>query len=312
MKVTFLCSGTRGILSPFIKEQMDSLKALGVEISLSQISRKGWLGYFIHIFKLNRTLCRVRPDLIHAHYGLCGLIGNIQNKAPVITTFHGSDINDPKILKWSKFAHRLSSASIFVDSAMLSKMKNHHKSEVIPCGVDLEIFYEISKKSARHQLNLEENCKYVLFSSDFYNPVKNYPLARLVCDTVEKKTGIKIKLIELKGMSRETVNLHINASDFVLLLSSSEGSPQIIKEAMACNCPIVATNVGDIKFILGNTTGCYISSTNVEELHGRIIMALNFSQEIGKTTGRQRIVELGLDNISIAKRIEKLYSSIIG
>lgn len=231
----------------------------------------------------------------------------MQRRVPVLTTFHGSDVNNKKNLKWSKCAHKLSAASIFVEESMIRKFKKHQKSFTIPCAVDLEIFFAIPKIEAQRILGIQNGSPNILFSSDFENPIKNYHLARKSCDLVEQKTGKKINLIEMKGLTRSLVNLYMNASDCALLFSYSEGSPQFIKEAMACNCPIVATDVGDIKYIFGDTKGCFISAPQINVFADKIISALEFSSEFGRTNGRERIEILGLDTQNIAKKILNLY-----
>ena len=102
--------------------------------------------------------------------------------------------------------------------------------------------------------------------------------------------------------SREKVAVLLSASDLMLLPSLSEGSPQIVKEAMACNCPIVATDVGDIKEILGDTEGCYITKFDPIDLAEKITLALNFGK---RTNGRVRMENY--DNKVIADKIFNIY-----
>ena len=82
----------------------------------------------------------------------------------------------------------------------------------------------------------------------------------------------------------------------------------MVKEAMACGTPIVSVDVGDVKEVIGETAGCYIAERNADDIAEKIKMALAFR---GKTEGRQRIVELGLDNNQIAKRIIDIYKQCL-
>lgn len=310
MNVLIVCSGTHGTLSPFIKEQMDSLSQLGVEFSLFQINKKGLIGYLSYLNPLKKFIKKNKPDLIHAHYGLSGLLANMQRKIPVITTFHGSDINNPKTFKFSKWAHMLSAASIFVEGKMQSKLSPKEKSYIIPCGVDFTAFRPLSIGEKKGALNIKSNCVNILFSSSFCNPVKNYPLAKEACTHLERGINKKVNLIELKGIERQQVNLIMNSVDCILLTSFSEGSPQFIKEAMSCNKPIVATNVGDIEWLLSSIPGHFITSFDPEDVAQKIQLALEFSEKYGRTNGRDRIIELGLDSKTISKKILYLYNSI--
>ncbi|NVO02096.1 MAG: glycosyltransferase [Bacteroidetes bacterium] len=308
MKVLIVCSGTEGILSPFIKDQMDSLTKFGIEFSLFQINKKGFLGYLIHLFSLRKVIKKNNPDLIHAHYGLSGLLANLQLIVPVVTTFHGSDINDKHVFIYSKFANRLSAASIFVEISMYNKIAKLNNAEVIPCGVDLATFYSISKPEAISKMGLDKKDVNILFSSSFNNFIKNYDLARESCKNLEKMLGKKVNLIELKNYNRDETNLLFNAVDCSLLTSFSEGSPQFIKEAMACGCPLVSTDVGDVKMVIGNTKGCYLTSFNTNEVAKEIKNALDFNQ---KTKGRNQIIELGLDTETIAKKIISVFNKVL-
>jgi glycosyltransferase involved in cell wall biosynthesis len=99
---------------------------------------------------------------------------------------------------------------------------------------------------------------------------------------------------------------YYNAADVFLLTSQSEGSPNTIKEAMACNCPIVTTNVGDVKTVIGTTKGCYIALHDIRDIADKLKKALYFCS---KTTGRERIINLGLDSNTIAEKIIKIYKT---
>lgn len=178
----------------------------------------------------------------------------------------------------------------------------HGRFAIIPCGIDLNKFIPIAQKFARLALNLDPMKKYILFTSRFDNPVKRYPLA---AKSIEY-SGCHAELIELKNKSRGEVNLLLNACDLLLLTSKSEGSPQIVKEAMACNCPIISTDVGDIKDILNNTLGCYIVSSNPIEIGEKIKQVISDS---GRTRGREVITHF--DNHIIAQRIDIVYREVL-
>jgi glycosyltransferase involved in cell wall biosynthesis len=311
MKILIVCSGTSGKIVPFIIEQVDALKELGLQMEIFSINKKGILGYLQHFFLLKRKIKEFKPEILHAHYGLSGLLANLQRVVPVATTFHGCDINDPKNLKFSKLANKLSAASIFVEETMLTKLENRPTNYLIPCGVDTSVFYPFSKKEALNKLGFSTSKKNILFSSAFTNPVKNYGLAKAACDLVEATTAININLIELKGYNRQQVNILMNAADCVLLTSFSEGSPQFIKEAMACNCPVVSTNVGDVSQLLGESEGCYVTSFDPEDVAKKIKLSLAYSMEKNRTHTRKRVIDLGLDSKVISSKILDMYNKVL-
>ena len=302
MRVLFVFSGNHGEIRPFIKELGDSLLKFNIEVFYFPIVGRGIFGYLKNISLLKKQIKLLNIDLIHAHYGLSGLLSTFQRKVPVVITFHGSDIN----FLWNRFlssiASLLATKSIFVSRKMIKiiKVKN---SEVIPCGVDMEVFTEVEKNFAREKLNLDSNKSIILFSSSFDNKVKNYKLAKKAIGLI----GNDHQLIELKNYCRKELNLLLNAADLLLLTSFSEGSPQIIKEAMACNCPIVATDVGDIKEVISNTESCYITSFNPKDVSNKIMKVLEVKK---RTNGRENIMKL--DNRFIAKKIISIYNKILG
>ena len=301
MKVLVVASGNASFISPFILDQADALIKEGVDICYFLVKGKGLLGYLKNYKKLLGEVKRFKPEIIHAHYGLSGLLCAMQRKIPVVTTFHGSDINMKKVRIFSKIADILSSKSIFV-SYDLAKKLNKKEPIVIPCGIDLDVFYPINKKTARKKTGLSLQKKYLLFSSSFANLVKNYPLAKEAII----RSGIEIELIELKGYNREEVALLMNAVDAVIMTSFTEGSPQFIKEAMACNTPIISTDVGDVAEIIKDTDGCYLTNNRPEDVASNIQKALKFNN---KTNGRNNISRF--DNSTIADKIVKLYNSIL-
>lgn len=305
MKILIVANYNKGMFSPFVLEQVEALKKLGVKFELFGIVGKGAIGYLRNLSMLKRRIAKFKPDLIHAHYGLSGLLANLQRVIPVVTTFHGSDVHSGGfILRLSKIVGWMSKYNIFVTSR-LKEIANFTgvNSEVIPCGVDEDRFIPIDKDFARKQLGWSLEKKYVLFSGSFSNAVKNPELAQKAIEKVPKTI-----LIEMQGLSREEVVYVMNASDCLLMTSHREGSPMVIKEAMACGIPIVSVNVGDVKEIIGNTKGCYIAKYDAEDIASKIKWSLKFQN---RTNGRVRIFELKLSSDLVAQKILNIYKQNI-
>lgn len=317
MKILIVCSRNSGRVAPFIQEQADALMRCGLELDFFFIQSKGFMGYFKHRSDLLKRIVQFNPDLIHAHYGLSGLLANLQCPIPVVTTYHGSDINNPKVYPFSRLCMMLSAHNIFVSKKMTPKSlkgdnKNRkikidffirEKQSLIPCGVDVELFKPMVKSNALKLMGLDVDKRYVLFSGSFQNVVKNPELAQKAIKLVENA-----ELIELKGYTREQVVLLMNAVDTVLMTSFTEGSPQFIKEAMACNCPIVSVPVGDVPDVTNGIEGCFISTYESADLAEKLKLALVFGK---RTEGRKRIVEMGLDSETVAKKIIEVYYKVV-
>ena len=302
MKVLICASGNTGRLSPFVQEQAESLKILGIQIDYFLISGKGILGYLKYYSSFMKMIKDEKYDLVHAHYGLSGLLATLQNKTPVIVTFHGSDINIKKNLPFSLLASRLSRNNIFVHSSLARRLKVSEKNiHIIPCGINLDIFSPMEKIIAREKLGWMRNKNYVLFSSRFDNSIKNAALAKLVL----KNLDVEIELIELKGYTKQEVCILMNAADLLLVTSFSETGPIVIKEALACNCPIISTNVGDVKSITEKIDNCFVTSYNPNEIGEkiRIILASDL-----RSNGRIFMKSYGLDKV--AQKIKMVYVNI--
>lgn len=305
MKVLVVASFNKGRFAPFITEQAEAVRVAGCEVSYFGLQGKGLKGYLRNLPALKRKIREFQPDVIHAHYGLSGLFANLQRMVPVVTTYHGSDINDKKVRRFSKMAMRLSAWNIFVSGKTLAIAKPRKKYSLIPCGVNLSANQLVSKEEARKKTNLALDRQYVLFAGAFDNVVKNAPLAK---ETIALMDEPKVELLELKGYSREDVTFLMCAADAFLMTSFSEGSPQVIKEAMACGCPIVSVDVGDVKERVAGVDGCYVTGTaNPKELGDMLWQALSFK---GKTLGRAKLVAEGLDNKMVAEKVTAIYRNI--
>lgn len=304
MKLLLVARRKNGKYAPFITEQVNALEEEGVQCRYYGIDRKGLLGYVHGLQGFRRAVRDFQPDVIHAHYGLSGLFANSQRRIPVVTTYHGTDINDRHLLKVSRKAIRLSAFNIFVSSGNIDAA--HPRSghyALIPCGINLEDYPVLDKMDAREIVGWKADHRYILFSGSFDNRVKNAPLAKAAVESLEDAS-----LIELKGYSRQQVARMMNAADALVMTSFTEGSPQVIKEAMACGCPIVSVDVGDVKEITAGVEGCFIAERSPESIALNLKRAIDFGK---KTEGRKVIVERGLTNDVIANKLIEIYKSII-
>lgn len=307
MNILIVANCNKGHFAPFVVEQVKAIQAYNINVVYFEVIGKGIGGYLKNIRELKAKIQEFKPDVIHAHYGLSGLLANLQREVPVVTTYHGSDINIPKIRRLSKIAIRLSKFNIFVSEKTKNLVNSKVNSELIPCGIDLNLYDSLERSIVRKKYNFAENEQLVLFAGAFDNQVKNSKLAK---DAVSLLPNVK--LIELKGYTRQQVIELIYAVDIFLMTSFSEGSPQVIKEAMACNRPIVSTNVGDVEWVMGDTNGCYICFYDPQDCADKIKQALEFSENNSQTNGCKRIEDLGLDNKIVAKKIIEIYKNVIG
>ncbi len=300
MRILVVASYNKGYYAPFIIEQAKAIEDKGHKVVFFGIQGKGFLGYMFNYFKLKKVIKTFSPQIIHAHYGLSGLLANLQRKIPVVTTFHGSDINNKKVLPFSKLAIVLSAYNIFVSQKTIDIAKPKKSFILLPCGVDLDTFYHIEKEEARRILQIESNAHVVLFAGAFENAVKNPDLAKAA---IQLLTDVDLK--ELKGYTRKEVNLLMNAVDVSLMTSFSEGSPQFIKETLACGCPVVSVDVGDVKEVIAGVENCYIAERNPQDIANKIELVLQQNQRIN---GKEIVEKFDINEI--AKQLSQLYQQI--
>ncbi len=302
MKILIICSKNSGRIAPFITDQVEALQKAGVVCDYFTVEGKGVKGYLRNYTPMMRKIREFQPDIIHAHYGLSGLLANLQRKVPVVTTYHGSDINNPKVLRYSKVSIILSAWNIFVSKKNIKLARVKKKFSLIPCGVDTNIFRPMDRKAERKKLGFSESDNIVLFAGAFDNPVKNPELA------TEAVSKISVaRMIELKGYNRKQVAGLMNAVDVCLMTSHTEGSPQFIKEAMACGCPIVSVDVGDVKEVMEGVDGCLITEKSAIDVALKIQEVLIKNE---RTKGYEKIKNSGYEATVVAERIKNVYKNI--
>ena len=315
MRVLIVASYNKNRFAPFIVEQAEALRQAGCEIGWFGVQGKGIVGYLKSIPHLRAKICEFQPDIIHAHYGLSCLLANLATRrVPVVSTYHGSDINLSSIRPLSKIAMWLSAWNIFVSKRNMALVGavDGKKCSLIPCGINLPMPWGELQNQTVEQLTLNQwvetvipkGKKHVLFAGAFDNTVKDPELAKASVALLDD-----LQLVELKGYNRDQVNALMYSCDCLLMTSKTEGSPQVIKEAMACGCPIVSVDVGDVAERTKGVNGCYVvPSRKPQDIAFAINQALSFSS---RTHGRQRILDLELSNEQVAKRIIKIYEQIL-
>ena len=303
MKILVVASNNRNSFAPFVMEQVESLRSIGCVVELFGIVGKGVKGYLSSLPELKQKINEFNPDVIHAHFGLCGLLANLQRIVPVVTTYHGCDINNIKLRPLSLPSLILSKYNIFVSKNQKNKVswilgKN---TSVIPCGVNTDFFVPQDKKTARERLNLPLDKTLILFSSTFGRPEKNAILAKDSLSLLKN-----VEWLELDGYTREEVVLLMNAVDCGLLTSIREGSPQFTKELLSCRRPIVSTNVGDVAEQFQDVEGVFIGEFDANDIAEKIQKAILFNEIILPDNWNEKY-----DNKSIALKLFSIYTNIL-
>lgn len=300
----------------FIKTQVDSLIASGLEVEVIH-PRPGpipvrYISAAVQVFLKTLT---GRFDVVNGHYGLWCLVARLQLTTPVVASFLGGDLfgelwaegEFPRkaefVVQVSRWLSRRVDA-VIVKSEGMKKLVSGDNIFVIPNGVDFELFHPIPRAEARAALGLDQHRYYVLFGNNPKTPAKNYPLAQATIEQLHTR-GIDAELLVANGLPQSKVVYYLNASNALLLTSIFEGSPNIVKETMACNVPVVATCVGDVPEVIGRTKGCKACPSDPDILAAALEEAFLHKEP---TTGRSDIMHLECS--SVARRVIAVYEQI--
>ena len=306
MRVLFVSSGNRGEINSIIKNQGDSLIREGIEVEYFLIRGKGALGYLGNILKIRKAYKSQSFDLIHAHYSLSAMAASMAGRFPLIVSLMGSDVYASWF--WRRLIilfNWLLWDRVIVKTEGMKNIMRLHDAIIIPNGVNIDKFNMISMESARRAINFPGDRRLILFLADPAREEKNYNLAQ---EAIRIVNNNKVILLPVFNQPHDKIPYYINAADLLLVTSRWEGSINVVKEAIACNCPVVSTNVGDTKWVLDKCENCYVTSFNPVEIAERINDILKNGK---RTNGRKRIIDLKLDLENSAKRIIQLYKEVL-
>jgi glycosyltransferase involved in cell wall biosynthesis len=178
------------------------------------------------------------------------------------------------------------------------------KVRIIPCGIDLERFTPLDRQACLNRLGWAADRFHVLFPSNAGNPVKRPALAGAAVAAVNR-LGVPAEIHYLRGVSNAEVPVWVNASDVLLLTSLHEGSPTIVKEALACRLPVVSVNVGDVEEQIRGVEGCHLASADADTLAARLLAVHTRARRLSPTA---KVQELSLERIAL--HVKRFYDEL--
>lgn len=267
----------------FIEQQIEGLRRAGMDVEVLLLDRvRLGMRIYAHLPALvQKKIAEYQPDLVHVMYGgiMAGLVAHVVQDRPVVVSFHGSDLLGQPferfrrrliagcgVLASKQAAKRCSGVVLVAEHLRRSLPARCSKAQIriIPCGIDLKLFKPLSRKACCEKLGWAQGKFHILFQNTG-DPVKQPALAYAALDVL-RRLGVDAEIHELRGVAYGQVPVWLNASDALLVTSFHEGSPTIVKEALACNLPVVSVGVGDVPLRLAGIRGCYISEPTAAEL----------------------------------------------
>ena len=310
MKVLFICSGDKfGVPHSVVRNQGISLEKAGMTIKYFCVRGGGALNYLRSVSRLKKMIKEFKPDIAHSHYSYSGFLAFLAGARPLTVSFMGSDAMQKGVFRLftRQLAIRYSKLTI-VKSVRMRRILNLPDAIVIPNGVDTKLFRPFDRNEAINKSGLDPSKKNILFVSNPARAEKNYPLAEEAVK-IAQNTNHNINLVVLGNTPNTDLAYYYNSADMLLLTSKWEGSPNVVKEAMACNLPVVATDVGDVRELLTGVENSLICLNNPSDVSRCICEII---AKGSKSNGRDRIFQLGIDSKTVAVKIRDEYLKILG
>jgi len=302
----------------FIRRQLRSLERLGVQIKWFFLrSRTSPIELWREWRELRKVVGEYRPDFIHAGYGtVTSGLATLVPGVSLVVTFRGSDLNPQLSIGWvrrwlgfliSQWSAFCAKHVICVSEQLRSRLWcSKSKVTVLLDGIDLDVFYPTSQIKAREALGWNQSEKIVLFCAGNQPFTKGQPAVESAFKLVSEKIR-SARLVILDGtVPPDEIPVYLNAADCLAFASLSEGSPNIVKEALACNLPVVSVDVGDVRERLNGVNPSLVVSRDVADFASGIVSVL---QDGRRSNGRQTVMPHSLQAIAI--RLCTLYEDIL-
>ncbi len=298
----------------WVRDQVSALESLDVDCDVIHVTEGHGIVPYIHLWRAMRSkLASNDYDVIHAHYGFTGIVAATQRAIPTVVTFHGSDVLGRSFAgpyrrifgivekQLSKLLARRIDHAIVVSPRMQEVLKAP-RATVAAMGIDPTRFKLVPREHARSELGLHDSTPIAIFVGDPGLKRKRFELAASAM-TLARHRLPDAELLPIYGRDHDEVALFMNAADAMILTSYVEGSPTVVKEAMACDLPVITVPVGDVREQLEGVEPSFIVDANAAALATGLLQLL---ETPSRSNGRARIERYA--NQRIATIVANIYS----
>jgi glycosyltransferase involved in cell wall biosynthesis len=303
---------------PFLVRRVEALRAAGVHVDVFSFrGARNPVHYMDAYQRVQVILRRQTYDVVHAEFGQSGLLVVLPKLRPLVVTFHGSDLQGivkpdgaydrPKSMVLRNVSRLVSlrANETILSSSHLAKYLPRKRFHVIPCGVDLDVFKPLDRDEARKTLGIAKDKRIILFAANPQRGVKRYWIAEHAVKLLD--LSYRAEILVASNVPHDQMSLYINAADVVILTSKHEGSPTIVKEALACNVPLVSVDVGDVRQQLAGVSGCVVCNSDDP---AQIAVALDNVLRAGARTNGRAVAQ-SLDEKLLVRQVIKLYDRVL-
>ena len=327
MKVLVVTSMYLSGRGSFVAEQVRSLRSAGVDVEVIFFDPKVTrLNYGLSVPRIARAVGSSQYDIIHTHHTYTMILIDLAKRltgstVPVVLTTHEPEILDGQgktrtwhpssrlrhSLRLKRFAARRADFVIFVSRQLADVLAIEGPQDVIPCGIDLGKFRPLDRAECRRQLRLPAGRPIIFFPGDPKRRAKRFELALQTYELVRRQRPEA--LIETGGgIQLDAMPLYYNAANVMLQTSFCEASPSAVKEALACEIPVVSTDVGDTRETVQGVPYCWICADDPQEIATRVLEANDHRAE----GGRKRMFDGGLGLEPVTRRLIGVYERVLG
>ncbi len=304
----------------FVREHVEALVEEGVEVDIVFVNpREGKRRYLTEMPRLARAMRGGHYDVLHAQHSYCavqtaGLRSVLGIHTPLLFTIHegeayssssvGRSTTLTKRLAYWKRLKRLaldvSDHVVTVDERLLAVLGYRGPYSVIAPAVNTDLFRPLDRAECRRRLGLPLEEAILFFPASTARPEKGADLFKAALARLDRK----VHVVYGGQIERAEMPLYMNAADVVVQTSHFEASPMVVKEAMACDTPVVSTDVGDVSALFGGAPGCFCTDRDPHMIAAASRQALEL---IGPVGARERVLAGGLSPTSVAGRYREVY-----
>ena len=300
-------------MGAFLEREVEGLRKHGLDITIMHLQGKG--KYARGMWQTFLTNFDNRFDIIHGQYSYGGAVALAQVRQPKVITFWGTDVlKDPaQDSRQNQFSRAISpwlarhADACTVPFAKMAEELHSPNVVIIPQGIDFAKFHPMPQAEARQTLGLDPDLahRYILFCANPAWPRKGYFVVEEAVRLM-RQHGAPLDILVANGLPHEQIMVYMNACDILAVPSSLESGPYVVKEAMACNLPVVSTDVGDVRTIIGQTEGCAIAERTGEDFARKMWKSLH---TVRRTTGFLDIAHLSHEQL--VTRIIAVYEQVL-
>ena len=311
----------------WVAEQVASLRAIGLDVDVIFFdTQKTRLHYGLSFPRMVRAVAMGKHDILHTHHTYTLILVELARKLtgsriPVVLTNHEPEAMDREgktrtwhptshlrhSLRVKRFAARRADFVIYVSRQLSDALSVNGRQAIIPCGVDLERFKPLDQRQCRQQLGIPADKKVIFFPANPRNRRKRFELAQAAHGIVRNDLPSSLMLTG-GGISADMMPLWYNAADVVLQTSFCEASPTVVKEALACEVPVISTDAGDTRDVVHGVPHCWVCSDDPRELATRILEASSH-RAVG---ARKHLLEKELSLEQTGRRVMQVYQRVLG